>query len=71
MNNPQPGKMSGFVFRFKDRHIRVFSNGIERGNRMGGRVHFFPWAFGKYKDGFCHGWFVGIWIFYFLDRYVF
>lgn len=35
--------MKGLKFKFLGKNIRVWKNGMEIGNNLGGRVYFFPW----------------------------
>lgn len=48
--NQGPVMMGGLVFRFREYHFRVWKYGFEYGNKLGGRVIFFPWA-KRGKDG--------------------
>lgn len=40
----QTYKMGGLKLRFGQYTFRIWSKGFEFGNRLGGRVFFFPWS---------------------------
>lgn len=39
-----PVTLGGLMFRFGQYTFRVWKYGFEYGNRLGGRVFFFPWV---------------------------
>lgn len=38
-----PQVANGFKIRIGQYHLRIWKNGFEYGNRLGGRVVWFPW----------------------------